>query len=397
MTSPVCFPSMATVRRLGAIAAIAFGCASEAPAAPLAEGWTSVRALGMGNAFTAVADDNDAIFYNPAGLSAVQGFRWTIADPRAGANGVSAYNLYQQYQSNSSPAGLFQSLYGAPIWVGGGAKSALALPGIGIAAFANSDAHFVLSNPAFPTAEARYFFDYGVATAFALPIVPSVLSLGVGVKRINRTGAALDAGPSTLAQLNTTLLQNQLKNRGTGYGLDVGLRMTLPTPIKPMFGIAWKDVGYTAFTFEEGVAAPNPTEPNLTVGAAVEVGLPGLSIMPSVDFRYADRPDIQIGKKIGMGVEFHLLLLNLRAGLNQGYWTAGVGLDFGLLKFDAATWGVELGEYAGQRQERRYMGQMTIEIDFDPGKFFGSITGSGSSRGPGGSGGSGRPRLKQRR
>ena len=31
--------------------------------------YTSFRALGMGNAFTAVADDYSSLFYNPAGLA----------------------------------------------------------------------------------------------------------------------------------------------------------------------------------------------------------------------------------------------------------------------------------------------------------------------------------------
>ena len=41
----------------------------------------SARALGMGNAYTAVVDNGDAIFYNPAGLAKMGGFNWTIIDP----------------------------------------------------------------------------------------------------------------------------------------------------------------------------------------------------------------------------------------------------------------------------------------------------------------------------
>jgi hypothetical protein len=384
---------------LAALLTAVFG--SAARAAPLYEGWTSVRALGMGNAYVAVVKDNDAIFYNPAGIAAVSGFNWTIADPRVGANGLSAYQDFQNYQNNSSIATLFESLYGSSVWVGGGAKTALSLPGIGVAAFGNANADLGVNNPAYPTIDLNYYADYGVATAFGLEMIPGVLRAGIGLKRVNRTGTQISAGASTLAQLSATLLQNQLKDRGTGYGMDLGMQLTIPSPVKPILAISWRDVGYTAFSFDEGAAAPAPIPPNLTLGAAIEFGIPGFHVTPAVDYRYADRSDIQIGEKIGLGVEVQLLLINLRAGLDQGYYTLGVGLDFGLFRFDAATYGVELGAYAGQQQERRYVAQMTMEIDFDPFKFFGGGSGSGSG-GPNGTGsgsgsGSGRQRLKQRR
>jgi hypothetical protein len=107
-----------------------------------------------------------------------------------------------------------------------------------------------------------------------------------------------------------------------------------------------------------------------------------------------------MAKKVSVGAELELLVFNLRAGLNQGYIAAGFGMDFGLFKFDVATYGVELGVYAGQQQDRRYMAQMSMELDFDPLKYFGGGHGSGSGSGAaGGSGasGGGRIRLKQRR
>jgi hypothetical protein len=121
----------------------------------------------------------------------------------------------------------------------------------------------------------------------------------------------------------------------------------------------------------------------------MELDLPLLTITPSLDYRFADRTDMQIGEKLHLGLELDLPLIDIRAGLHQGYWTAGVGLGFGILSFDLASYGVEMGEYPGQREDRRYVAQMTFEIGFDPG-----FLGFGNS----GSGQSGeRRRLKQRR
>ena len=46
--------------------------ASFAQARELPKFFEGVRPLGMGGAFTAVADDENALFYNPAGLARVR-------------------------------------------------------------------------------------------------------------------------------------------------------------------------------------------------------------------------------------------------------------------------------------------------------------------------------------
>ena len=367
----------------------AVSAAVPAAAFPVAEGWTSVRATGMGNASTAVVEDSDSLFYNPAGLAAVHGFNWTIADPRVGATGAQGYSIYQQYQQNNSVSSLFESLYGQPLWIGGGGKSAVTIPGFGFSAFANSNAHFELSNPAYPTLGLDYFVDYGFVGGAALEVVPEVLRIGAAFKRVNRTGAQMAVGAATLAQLNTTLLQNQAMNRGTGYGMDLGLQLTVPGPVRPSFGVAWKDIGGTAFSHEQGIGAPPPILSNLTVGAAVVFAVPGLKVTPAIDYRYVDHPEIAMLMKLGMGIEIDLLIWQVRAGLNQGYYTLGAGMDFSLLRVDVSTYGVELGEYVGQMQERRYMAQVTMELDFDLGSYLRGKSSSGDS--------GGRTGLKQRR
>src|SRR3990170_3935872 len=51
----------------------AVGLDAAAWAEPLPLFYQGVRPLGMGGAFTAVADDENAMFYNPAGLNNIKG------------------------------------------------------------------------------------------------------------------------------------------------------------------------------------------------------------------------------------------------------------------------------------------------------------------------------------
>jgi hypothetical protein len=50
-------------------------------AAPYPTFYRGVRPLGMGGAFTALADDENALYYNPAGLTAIDGLDLGVVNP----------------------------------------------------------------------------------------------------------------------------------------------------------------------------------------------------------------------------------------------------------------------------------------------------------------------------
>lgn len=353
----------------------------------LVDSWSSARAMGMGNAFTAVARDGESLFYNPAALARVSGIHWTILDPRIGVNGPQAIEVAGVVSNDSEMAEKISDLYGKSVWLGGGAKTSIVIPYFGAAAYANGDVGFNLQNPAYPQANISYVFDYGVVIGGALDLVPQIWSIGLSARRVNRTGTNLPLGPSVLATLNSDAIMNQLKNRGTGYGMDVGTMLTIPSPVRPTLAFTIRNFGYTTFSHDEGLVAPPRAEPEMTLGASFTLDMPLFSVTPAIDYRYIDRADIQLGKKLHMGIEFDLPVLSLRAGLNQGYYTLGAGFDFFFMSLEAATYGVELGEYPGQLEDRRYMVQMKFDLGLD-GDVFSSSGSSGSSRSR---------RLKQRR
>ncbi len=362
---------------------------TRAGAAELVQTWTSARALAMGNAYTAVVNDSDSLFYNPAGLARSSGFHWLILDPRVGLNGSEGANAVKSFTESEDMAQLFNDLYGKPISFTAGAKSAFRIGGLGFGAFSTTDVAANLSNPAYPNFDLKYFADYGFNIGIGFDFIPGVAKFGMVGRRITRVGTSLPIGASTMATLDGDALEEQLKNRGTGYGLDLGWVITIPSPVQPSLSFVWRDVGYTSFKHEGGAQSPARVESEMIIGGAVEVSIPLISITPSFDYRYINREDVQMGKKIHFGLEIALPLISIRAGINEGYYTAGVGLDMGLLRIDVATYGVELGEYPGQLEDRRYMAQVALELGFDPSSF--GFGGSG-----GGSGGGGR-RLKQRR
>src|SRR4051812_9385992 len=58
------------------------GRSKDLHAAELPEFYRGIRAMGMGNAFTAISDDADAAFYNPAGLALNRNYEFRLLNPK---------------------------------------------------------------------------------------------------------------------------------------------------------------------------------------------------------------------------------------------------------------------------------------------------------------------------
>lgn len=363
-----------------------FLLAQQASAAAYKEWWSSARGMGMGGAYTAVVEDSDVILINPAALARVSGINWTVMDPHIGVNNLGVMQEYTAFKATADIAAYVDSRWGKQTWAGGGVKSAVTVPYFGVAAFGVSDLSMFSENPANPVVNLDYSADYGVAVAGAIDIVPTIMSFGLTGKRITRVGTSYPLRASSVADVNAESIQQELKNRGSGYGLDAGVLITVPSPIKPTLAVVYKNIGYTSFNHEGGMRAPATIEPELTIAGAFKVDAALIEITPSFEIKHALDQETQIGKKLHLGVEVSLPLIDIRAGLHQGYYALGAGFDIGVMRADVATYGVELGEYPGQHEDRRYMAQITFDIGFDLRNFSGKDSKTGK-----------RTRLKQRR
>jgi hypothetical protein len=356
---------------------------------------TSVRALGMGGAYIAVVDDADSLFYNPASLSKVDGMIWTIVDPRIGAGNVEALTSVQDIQDPDNIASAFDGLYGETISLSGGAKSALAFPYFGMSYYDRLNVKLEIKDPSFPTLEASYLNDLGLNLGFAFPIIPGFLTAGIVIKKVTRTGYSISTSGSSLISLDPDALFNGNERIGTGYGIDYGMNLSFPLPVvTPTFSFVWRDVGNTIYKADVATDEnPPPDDGDMIVGVAVEVDTPIMTLTPTIEIRKLNITGMQLGKKIHMGLELSLPFLDLRGGFYQGYYSMGAGLSLGPIRIDLATYGEELGEYPGQKEDRRYVLQITGEIGVGFG-FLDKMTGGSSSK-KGGS--KRRDRLKRRR
>jgi hypothetical protein len=77
-----------------------------------------------------------------------------------------------------------------------------------------------------------------------------------------------------------------------------------------------------------------------------------------------NNPDGNLFRTLHIGGETHFVnnTFALRLGINQGYLTAGLGIDLNIVNFDLATYGEEMGLTTGDLEDRRYAFRMTIQI-----------------------------------
>lgn len=338
-----------------------------ASAQEIIEQYVSVKALGMGNAYLAHARLEDAVFYNPAGLAKAHGVHWRIVGFGAGLNGEDVYEEYSDLvdDAESDLTTALNGIYGTPIAGRIDAVTSFGVSGFMIGGYGTGNVGLELFNPALPVLETGFFADYGLFAAWGGSLVPNFFDVGIVTKRITRQGGNLELGASTLVNLDSDGLEDELSREGTGYGIDFGASLRFPSNWNPTMNFVWKDIGDTSLDLFTDNAPPT-IQSQINVGLGLERDMGLLTLRSALDYRGINTSGDNIGKKFHVGLELEFPVLTLRGGFNQGYYTAGLTTDLGIFELDFATYGVERGVYAGQEEDRRYIIQLSIDLGYEP-------------------------------
>ena len=329
----------------------------------------SVRALGMGNAYVSAVKDAYALFYNPARLAAVEGFNCRLMDPYLlVSEPTKIQTVSDAGSSGDSVSDLLDPFFDTNANVGLGMRAAFTMPRFGVSLYGDAQIGVNLNNPVLPDLALRAVTDYGVVAGIALPLIP-MLDIGLSIRRVIRQGGDIPITATTIAELDVDQIMGEIERRGSAFGLDMGVTLTPPGPLDLAASFVWKNVGGLSFKKTGGPSKPPSEDDEMIIGVAGGLDLPLFGVTAALDIQNLSDSDVQMGQKIHLGVEVNLVNIDVRAGLYQGYYTLGVGISLGLIELDVASYGVELGEFPGQREDRRYALQLTIELGVDP--FFG--------------------------
>jgi hypothetical protein len=152
------------------------------------ENFYSTRALGMGNAYSAIVDDSTALMYNPAGLDKIRNLHFTVLGLNIGTDDLTIQSDVSNITGNNYAA-IIQKYYGQQLWATFNDLFSVSGQDVALGAYSSAVVSFNLHNPAYPTIPLTVYEDLAAVAGFSIGFFPNdALRLGVSGKRITRLG-----------------------------------------------------------------------------------------------------------------------------------------------------------------------------------------------------------------
>ena len=331
----------------------------------------SIRARGMGNAFTAAANDEMLLFYNPAALRSVYYNMYEVV----GFNITTNENTINLGKS-SSGFSTIGSLAGKKIYneVNLGLLSHVNSR-FGWSFFSNGLVDFQVRNPIIPYLETKAYVQTGLAGGMAWSFLDFQLDLGLGVKLVHRSGidTKLHLFDEAIIEFTedqkTTKLQKKFTSKAA-FAPDAGVIYHFDSyhNMEPKVAFSLQNIGGLDF---EGAGKVPMT---MNIGVSTESEFNGLDMILAADYRdLADsqemisKGNIMTERNIKIGVEFGWKklfnghhLISLRAGRNGPYNSVGWSMNLFGFKVDFAKYSEEIGGYAGELEDKRTSLQVSL-------------------------------------
>ncbi len=384
-----------------------FAAAQEIP-----EHFYPTRPYGMGGAFTAVANDENSLWTNPAGIARVRKARSRkavdlvkVPNLVIGAN-KNGKAFYQGMQQSSSSVDTVAEQAGEstdqPFWGMTSIAPAIMFQAGDVPLAAAAFSHTVVK--AQPTgsglADTSILSDLGGLITFGATNASNRFNAAVQVRSIGRYAYEETIPYSTLADKGA--LQSAFKdgsNRSVGLAVDAGMLWTMADFWFPTLGISVlnaplgckedylnpfskirETVCGTVFTGKfsnpDAISTVDPTD--LRIGVAISPRLSrDLGLRVAVDLHHIafasggnnyGLSEIPIGKKLHAGIELfsgNPLLpspFSVSIGASQGFYTAGVSTRLGFLSLDFTSFGRDISATDSPKEDRRYLA--SISADF---------------------------------
>ncbi len=340
-------------------------------------GLDSSRFMGRGGTFVAAYDSDEATRGNPATLAEPNvrfQARWLQLDVFVGENTVQTVNDVTNLASGKGEQGLvpllekFEDKFGqrqyARIQL---SPVALRILTFEIAPFVSSSNFIDARIPTMPVATIDSDTRAGATISYAREFGKE-LNLGLSLKPMHRTtyhgDLAFSDIPSFVDNKNLGVGDIIRKREGFQLGWDMG---AIWRPGKAWrFGMMLENIGY-AGNFSTFADPPQEQAMRVSLGMDYRIDWKPWYWDVLVDLQDLANPHhyhplrlVHLGSELGRTYVSRDTDAGFLLGLNEGYGTIGGYVDLFLARLTMSYYAVELGEYPGQRRDRRF--GITAEI-----------------------------------
>jgi hypothetical protein len=357
------------LRTLSSIAVGLLLAANADAGSELRELYRGARATAMGGAFVAVADDEQAIFMNPAGLAQITGSTLNLVPlvVEASSEAILNYATYLAAFTQPAATDTLTFLMGKSLQTRVQAAPALVFPGFGFAVLADQEIASVNHDPYYPKLQTTFQTTDGVQAAFGQTVLKlnrgrTRVSVGLGAKVLWRRGGTRTLSAFDLLSGLSGGDYNQFVTQafggfGMGYGGDAGVLVThqMRDKMTLRFGAAMTEIGDISF------GEADPQKGNLSVGASFTFKSRDLTGTFSYDFRHI-LADADWRKKNHLGLELSLPLITLYGGVNGVHPTYGASFDLWVLKFTGMHYTEDVGALIDQSAQGRFLLQVQLKM-----------------------------------
>ena len=332
----------------------------------------SVRNYGRGRTFVAAYDSDEAIKMNPATLAegdVTFQLRWAELDlfysPRGigEASALSGVSLEdgddiddaRQAFKVTRPSGrgqlsLFSMRFGF----------------VEVSPFAVGDGFGDLRNPAIPDVSIEGDILAGLNIGMGLAMSKE-FSVGITARPFYRWYIGGEYGLVDILE-DTDFSDSDFLVSAGGLGIDLGL---IWNPGKTFrLGLVVQNLGDTGY-FQQWDARPPPIPQRISAGLLWRLPMFGGDLDYLLDVQgILNREGVNLLRIVHTGVELGWSVFSrdhdfgVTAGLNEGYAGGGFFVDAFVARLDFAAYGVEMGQYPGQRPDRRMAFSLRSSMTF---------------------------------
>jgi hypothetical protein len=342
-------------------AALACGVSSNAHAEDDQRLYRSAYYLGRGDTGLAIADDAEAVMYNPAGIAQGKGIykRVILASPMFEAS-EDARNLAKELsQDNPDIPSILKKRVGKNEHIGTYNLTSIVLrrAAIGVFNAATSDIliHKSIEAGGLEGVKARLVTSNGAVFAVAQDFYNQKLFVGANLKYMHRGEANLDANITDAENLKNMQSDNML-GVGMGTSTDLGVMWKIPGRMETSVGATINNLGGTKFSpANEDAPPPQNLKQLVNLGIAIQPGTRISRFRLLAEYWDATNQLEQSRlSKLHLGGELSVKdMIGVTAGLSEGWSSGGIYLDLYAVRLDAGIYIQEMSDRVGVRPDKR--------------------------------------------